>query len=172
MTVQPVKDDSYTHPVERIPRAAVLGIRGSRISSSHDKRLSQQDCILPSHAHPDYTPKRALRDTTSYTDEHIRMKPVMDAVRKTRMFEPISAGFRLYCTKKTQPSQAAVQRKFFRLRSLVVTITWKWNHSAEKIIGLEARLNHESDLPWVHKKIESIFRKAGMKMPPLTVCHA
>jgi hypothetical protein len=172
MTVQTVnvnvKDDSYTQPARRIPRAAVLGIRGARPSTGDDKRLSAKDCELAAHARLDYRPKYVPRETTSYTDEHMRMKPVMDAVRKTRMFEPISAGFRLYCTRKTRPPQIA-SRKFSGTRSLVATVTWKWKHSNERIVGLEVWLAHKADLAWVRQKIESIFKKAGMDMPHITL---
>jgi hypothetical protein len=173
MTVQTVnvnvKDDSYTQPARRIPRAAVLGIRGARPSTGDDKRLSAKDCELAAHARLDYRPKYVPRETTSYTDEHMRMKPVMDAVRKTRMFEPISAGFRLYCTRKTRPPLTVAGRKYFRSRSLVATVTWKWKHSNERIIGLEVNLAHGTDLAWASKKIESIFKKAGMDMPHITL---
>jgi hypothetical protein len=167
MTFQPAKDDAYSQPAERIPRAAILGIRGGGISHP-EKRLSAKDCQLPVHAHLDYRPKHVLREATSYADEHMRMKPVMDAVRATRMFEPISAGFRLYCTRKTQPPQA-VGRKFSGSRSLVATVTWKWKHSNERIIGLEVNLAHGTDLDWTRKKIESIFKKASMPVPRITL---
>jgi hypothetical protein len=168
MTFQPAKDDAYSQPAERIPRAAILGIRGGGISHP-EKRLSAKDCQLPVHARLDYRPKYAPRETTSYADEHMRMKPVMDAVRATRMFEPISAGFRLYCTPKTRPLLAIAGRKYFRSRSLVATVTWKWKHSNERIIGLEISLAHETDLDWARKKIEAIFKKASMPMPRITL---
>lgn len=156
MTLQLVKDDSYTHSVKRISRATVLGMRGVRPSTGSDKRLSAKDCELAAHSRLDYRPKYVPRETTSYTDEHLRMKPVMDAVRATRMFEPISAGFRLYYIRKKH-------------RALAATVTWKWKHSNERIVGLEVCLAHEVDLDWARKKIEFIFKKASMPMPHIAL---
>jgi hypothetical protein len=161
MTVQPVKDDTaYARPATFIPPARARGVRGSHISHL-DKRL------VPSRV-PPFSTRNHRPAPSCYADEHRRMKPVMDLVRKTRLFEPISAGFRLYCTHRTS-GLALAKRKFSGSRSLVIAVTWLWNHENEKIIGLEASLANTADLPWAREKIAELFKKAGMEMPPITL---
>jgi hypothetical protein len=97
------------------------------------------------------------RNHSTYTDEHIRMKPVMDVVRKSQDCKPISAGFAIQQEDKT-----------------IAEITWRWNHATEKIIGLNARLitklsNHQRLL--VNRTIIGIFAQAHMSMPEILYKH-
>jgi hypothetical protein len=156
MTFQPRNDDACPQPSERIHRAAIPGIRGGPIFPPGN-RLRARDCRLPVHAHPDYLPRHAPRETSSYTSEHMRMKPVMDVVRKSQDCKPISAGFAIQQEDKT-----------------IAEITWRWNHATEKIIGLNARLitklsNHQRLL--VNRTIIGIFSQAHMSMPEILYKH-
>jgi hypothetical protein len=94
---------------------------------------------------------------STYTDEHLRMKPVMDVVRKSQNCKPISAGFAIQQEDKT-----------------IAEVTWRWNHATEKIVGLHVRLitelsNHQR--LFVHQTIAGIFAQAEVLRPEILYKH-
>jgi|GEM_PF-3256163 len=156
--------------VDTLPRSTLVGIRGSLVRQGklprQDSRLSEI-ITVPSRV-------RVPQIKSSYTDEHLRMKPVMDQVRKhAPYYAPISAGFEVYCTRKSRPAKG--RRQYIDngrgdpATALVATVRWGWNHNLEKISHLEVTLSRQEDLRWASRKIGEIFRTAGQRLPSLEV---
>lgn len=118
--------------------------------------------------------KQAEKDADSYAGEHMRMKPVIDQVRRLSAFsadpaglyEFISAGFNLYCTPNDHPSgkhdftQAKGQAKPI---SLVARVNWRFTD--ETITGLELRMARPFEYGWAMKKIRELFEMAEINLP-------
>lgn len=87
-----------------------------------------------------------------YTDEHLRMKPVIDVVRHMPFCSPISAGFSLNIAQG-------------------IPVTWKWDEQDERIIGLTVRLRLGNE-PEAERLIRYIFRMAGKTLPEIEYIYA
>lgn len=81
---------------------------------------------------------------TSYASEHLRMKPVMDVVRRSQDCKPISAGFE-------------IQGEF------PVRVTWAWHEEREEIIGVNIETDHPFEL--AEQKVKVLFTQAGLPKP-------
>lgn len=91
------------------------------------------------------TAKRWRATPPSYVSEHMRMKPVMDQVRKSQDCKPISAGFEI---------QGEVQAR----------VTWAWHDQKEQIIGVNVKVE-ESQFELVEQKVKVLFTQAGLPEP-------
>jgi len=111
---------------------------------------------------------------TSYASEHMRMKPVIDQVRRLSAFssdpaglyEFISAGFNLYCTPDDHPegehdfAQAKEQGKPI---SLVARVNWRFTD--ETITGLDIRMENLGESAWAIRKIRELFEMTTVPIP-------
>lgn len=132
------------------------------------------------------------------TSEHRRMKPVLDLARKldiatnpdpTAIFEPLSAGFHVWCTPDDKPRGwehvTLCAGAFIKPCGFVADVFWGWDDETDTITHLEletdaydlgraTRLpknvhNRPADIAWAKKKIRWLFKKAGVECPPVKV---
>jgi hypothetical protein len=109
-------------------------MRKARKPTGHDKR--------PRHQYINTLEVKSPKNP-SYTSEHLRMKPVMDVVRRSKDCKPISAGFEI---------QGEVQAR----------VTWVWHEEREEIIGV----NIETDqFELAEQKVKVLFTQAGLPEP-------
>lgn len=126
------------------------------------------------HASRSWNYVRQPEKVISYASEHMRMKPVIDQVRRLSAFsadpaglyEFISAGFNLYCTPDDHPdgerdfAQAEGQGKPI---SLVARVNWHFED--EKITGLDIRMESLGESAWAIKKIRELFEMTEVPIP-------
>lgn len=111
---------------------------------------------------------------TSYASEHMRMKPVIDQVRRLSAFssdpaglyEFISAGFNLYCTPDDHPDgehDFAQDKGQGKPISLVARVNWRFTD--ETITGLDIRMENLGESAWAIRKIRELFEMTTVPIP-------
>jgi len=132
----------------------------------------------------------------STTSEHRRMKPVLDLARKLDIDNPApeaifgagSAGFQIWCTPDDKPKGwehvNLIAGAFAKPCGFVASVFWGWdvNDTITHLrlvtdaydLGRAARRstkvhNRPADIAWAKKKIRWLFKKAGVKCPPIQV---
>ncbi len=133
----------------------------------------------------------------SYASEHRRMKPVLDLARQLdiatnpapeAIFEAGSGGFQIWCTPRDHPLGGwgrvpMTKGAFSKPCSYVASVLWGWE--GDKITHLKlstdayalsnhrhkgyrfAYRNRRQDVAWAKRKIRTLFKKAGVEMPPI-----
>ena len=141
----------------------------------------------------------------SYTSEHHHMAPVLAKARQLdiatnpapeALFEPLTAGFNLWCTPEDHPQGwdgvPLIAGAFAKPCGFVGTASWKWDD--DRIIGITLDTdaytladhrpqifsrkagkdwisihNRPEDLEWAEQKIRWLFSQAGVPCPLIVV---
>jgi len=133
----------------------------------------------------------------SYTSEHRRMRPVLEAARRLdiatnptpeAIFETGNSGFQLWCTPDDHPDGwegvPMTQGAFSKPCSYVASVSWGWEGERITHLGLStdayelsdllgegryALHNRPEDLVWAECKVRQLFQLAGVRIPPIVV---
>ncbi|MEW5869089.1 MAG: hypothetical protein AB1894_07435 [Chloroflexota bacterium] len=126
----------------------------------------------------------------SYSNEHRRMKPVLDLARRLdiavnpepeAIFEAGTAGFQIWCTPADHPkgwdSVVMTAGAFSKPCEYVASVSWGWE--GENITHLllstdayalgRSKRNHNrpADLAWAKRKIRRLFKQVGVTCPEI-----
>ena len=128
----------------------------------------------------------------SYTHEHRRLKPILDLARRLdiatnpepeAIFEAGTAGFQIWAIPTDHPEGwegiVMTASAFSKPCEYVASVSWGWEGETitHLLLSTDAYAlerkdikrihNRSADLAWAKRKVRWLFKRAGVKCPPI-----